>query len=108
MVLGPLHWKWNHTSDLVKFFDQSRYIHTDFIDNLKITFFTSLAAQWFSLPGVVLVAGEAGGIALRFPEHMRLGALTNPSRELRQEAEPPMRWAGLGWNPETFRCWEFA
>jgi hypothetical protein len=36
------------------------------------------------------VAGEAGGIALRFPEHMRLGALTNPSRELRQEAEPPM------------------
>lgn len=40
---------------------------------------------------------KAGGIALRFPEHMRLGALTNPSRELRQEAveltKSACRWA---------------
>ena len=37
----------------------------------------------------ITIFREAGGVALRFPEQrLRLGALTNPSKELRQEAEP--------------------
>lgn len=44
-----------------------------------------------------ILSRKAGGIALRFPEdRMSLGALTNPSIEVRREAETGRKsWCGV-------------